>query len=55
MPELLAGVPGKKKRAECLPTRVKQAYMGLGTAWGWSPPLQGGYSGGFDFHKVHHR
>lgn len=22
---------------------------------GWSPPLQGGYSGGFDFHKVHHR
>ena len=33
MPELLAGAPGKKKRAECLPTRVKQAYMGPWRNW----------------------
>ena len=40
MPELLAGAPGKKMRAECLPTRVKQAYMGLGTAWGGRLPCK---------------
>ena len=40
MPELLAGAPGKMKRAECLPTRVKQAYMGLGTAWGGRLPCK---------------
>ena len=27
MPELLAGAPGKRMRAECLPARVKKANM----------------------------
>lgn len=32
--------------------RVGSPY-GPWDCMGWSPPLQGGYSGGFDFHKVH--